>query len=129
MVMDAINSINATNSSILAAEDGTYTVLVTDDLGCDGVSEDLNFIIDSVKEFDLELVIYPIPVSTTLNVNSTSNAVKKLEIVNATGQMVSSKQTTELNTQLDVSEFPNGFYFLRVTSGDSVSVTKFTVSH
>ena len=43
--------------------------------------------------------------------------------------MVSSKQTTELNTQLDVREFSNGFYFLRVTSGDSVSVTKFTVSH
>jgi hypothetical protein len=120
---------DATNSSILAAEDGTYTVLVTDDLGCEGESEDLVFIIDSVKEFDLELVIYPIPVSTTLNVNSTSNAVKKLEIVNATGQMVSSKQTTELNTQLDVREFSNGFYFLRLTSGDSVSVTKFTVSH
>ncbi len=120
---------DATSASILALEDGIYTVSVTDDIDCDGVSEDLNFIIDSVKELDIELVIYPIPVNTTLNVNSTANVVKQLDIVNAAGQVVSSKRTAELNAQLDVSEFSNGFYFLRVTSGDSVSVTKFTVSH
>jgi len=74
---------------------------------------------------DLEIEIFPNPTSEFLNIRTplTNNA---FEICNLTGQLMKSGKLT--NNSIRISEFPEGFYVLRVLENDQlIAAEKFSV--
>jgi hypothetical protein len=67
-----------------------------------------------------DLVISPNPFTHTINVQHASGD-ETFELVNAFGQMIWSGKNIERN---DFSDLPNGVYFLKVTSQETVRIRK-----
>jgi hypothetical protein len=65
--------------------------------------------------------IYPNPASTFVTLENLDNAVYTYQIMSASGILVKSANT--ISNTIDVGEFPNGTYFLKVFNTD------FNVSH
>ena len=62
--------------------------------------------------------IYPNPTKGTITIASVENTtIDKIEIVDFLGKIVSVK--TENTSQIDISEFSNGVYILKIHSGES----------
>ena len=63
--------------------------------------------------------VYPNPTKGTITIASVENiSIDKIEIVDVLGQIVSVK--TENTSQIDISEFSNGVYILKIHSGESI---------
>ncbi len=75
---------------------------------------------------------YPNPASTTLYLSIDANAENnmKAEIINNLGQVVSSLDYVQpsITYTLDVSQLPNGIYFLKLSTPSATSVEKIMVS-
>ena len=72
------------------------------------------------------LTIYPNPASTFITVETNAaKAISQLSITNLNGQQLISRQITDPKTQIDISNLPNGVYFVRLTNDKSVEVGKF----
>ena len=67
-----------------------------------------------------ELNVFPNPTSGlfTVNINSISTGTIQMDLVNSAGQVVNQKQLRnhgiEITEQLDISDLPNGIYYLAV---------------
>lgn len=67
--------------------------------------------------------IYPNPVSAVLNILNAENA--NLEVYNLLGQVLYTKSNISLQEEVQVSSFTQGTYFVRITNGNAVKVSKF----
>jgi hypothetical protein len=65
--------------------------------------------------------VYPNPATQYVNVETPDNA--RLEVINFLGQMMNIIEETDESTQLDVSAYDQGIYFVRISS-EGQSVTK-----
>ncbi|HWY37235.1 MAG TPA: M1 family aminopeptidase, partial [Bacteroidia bacterium] len=76
------------------------------------------------------LVIYPNPASTQLNieVNDLSNYPQKVELYNVLGQKVAEVMPHENKFSIDVVDFYEGAYFLRIISGNKISSYKIIIA-
>ena len=81
--------------------------------------------VEGVSELEKSLTIYPNPANQRLNVSGTMNYI---EVYNIMGQCLLSKPT-EGNAQIELADFNNGVYFLRVSNNGETVVRKFTVNH
>lgn len=79
---------------------------------------------EGVSELENSLKVYPNPASQVLNVEG---AMTSVEIYNTVGQCLLTKQVNG-NTQIDLSDFNNGIYFLRVNNNGETAVRKFSVN-
>ena len=119
---------------------GTFTATV-DDLECDkmysvkafamvggnkvyGQSIDFHTWVEGVNELENTLKVYPNPAKETLTIEGT---VTSVEVYNTVGQCLLTKQANG-NTQIDLSGFSNGIYFLRVYNNGEMVVRKFSVN-
>lgn len=95
---------------------------ILNDLGT--ITYDATFnAVDNLDETKNELIIYPNPANDKLNL---TNAVGcKVEIFDISGKIILSKNISEINSSLDVSELVNGFYFIRIEKNGAVSNLKF----
>ena len=83
--------------------------------------------ITSVGEIENESIfIYPNPANDKIQLvtKSNINVPKEIKIYNAIGSEVYSKYKSTLES-IDVSQFSNGLYFLKIKSGDVVQRGKF----
>ena len=114
-------------SSIIALDNGFYSVTVSDQsqncYGSDTIS------VFNVNISDLSLIdfnIYPNPVNDILNLSLNINLSDfELEIVNTLGEVLFSDRIVSNNFNnyiLNVSEFSDGFYFLKIKSGSQARV-------
>jgi len=70
------------------------------------------------------VTIYPNPVFDVLHVEAES--MKQIEIIDMLGRTVFRKTTTETHESIDVSNFREGLYFIRVTAiSGEVAITRF----
>lgn len=67
-------------------------------------------------------LVYPNP--TTGVVNVSFEGMQEVSIFNALGQMVKTYKVSSDSTQIDVRNYPNGVYFVRVGSADAVSTVR-----
>lgn len=81
--------------------------------------------VEGVSELEKSLVIYPNPANQRLNV---TGSMTYIEVYNIMGQCLLSKPV-EGNTQIELSDFNNGVYFLRVSNNGETVARKFTVNH
>ncbi|MBC7640924.1 MAG: T9SS type A sorting domain-containing protein [Flavobacterium sp.] len=76
------------------------------------------------EEFGLEEVaIYPNPAVDNVNITSNEN-IKTVELIDIQGRMLQSKTINKLNTNIDISGYINGDYFVKVTSDKAQSSYK-----
>jgi len=74
----------------------------------------------SVNDLQPSFSIVPNPATTKITI-TTENSFNKIEVINFLGQSVIS----QTETTIDVSQLPNGVYFVRLNSDNGISVQKF----
>ena len=73
----------------------------------------------------LQVSIYPNPATDKIAIEISGNPKQSsLSIVNIEGQQLLTRQITEPQTQIDISNLPSGVYFVRVISERTVEVGK-----
>jgi hypothetical protein len=90
------------------------TRLLVDDVSFQNVLATQNLVKDEAIRF------YPNPAKDIITLNGTKNS--KVEIVNELGQTIIRQNNVK---SIDVSQFSNGIYFLKVYQGNKVEVQKF----
>lgn len=79
---------------------------------------------DNVNELSNNLNVYPNPVVSVLNINTEN--VQTIEVYNTLGQQITQVETNSNNTQIDVSSWNSGVYFVKLSNGQT-TVTKTVV--
>jgi hypothetical protein len=124
-----------TTSNLTGLAAGSYSVTITDANGC---TKSQSFTISNttgVEEISSQnnIKLYPNPAQNNLNIvieNVQSNG--NISIVDAIGKYVYSTSIEgkgKVFTNVDLTNISNGVYFVRVNSGNSVSVQKLIVKH
>ncbi len=116
---------------------GTGTIIVEEETAneCTGASEEIEIFIDDCTGIiesadDIELSIYPNPAENVLNVelNSHSERVSKITIVNLLGQTMIEKVGLEDSGkqlyQFNLSNLTNGLYIIKIQSENELLMKK-----
>ena len=94
----------------------------TDANGC--VSDDCGEVeyvtsIEEIEYFNKEVKIYPNPATSILNISLLDVASQySIQIYNVQGEIVKVVEPNEITTEIDVSNFFSGLYFMRVESNE-----------
>ncbi len=75
----------------------------------------------SDNDFENSIIAYPNPTSNILNLE-TASIISSIEVLNILGQSLYYETTNTITTQIDLSAFPTGNYFVRVTADNTTKV-------
>ncbi len=78
--------------------------------------------VNSINFPDIE--IYPNPVKDKVNIKIPDFGTKYLTISTLTGKLICSEEMDENETQLDLSPYQSGIYFITVRSKDFITTKK-----
>ena len=82
-----------------------------------------------IKEAEAAQVnVFPNPASSKLNLNLAQRATN-LKVLDFAGREIHNQAKVEKATQLDVSQYPNGTYFLQVEQNKTLQLKRFVVQH
>ncbi len=120
-----------TSSTLSTSVDGIYTVTVTNSLGCTE-SADFSVIntgINNQPGSSTALNVYPNPATSTIHITWSGNDNSTIELIDLTGRVVL-VQSAALKNQADINieQFANGIYILKVSSNSSSSTTRVTIN-
>lgn len=129
------NSANGISVTHIYNAEGQFTVILTVENECGTANNTSEAGIDvKVEEVNASnlVKVYPNPNngSFTLQVNNTGAEKATVEITDLQGRVVfvsNYSAATQLNEQIDLSNFANGIYNVKVTMNNSVEVVKVTV--
>ena len=102
---------------------GMHLVEVTDANGCKGSA---TFFSSSLSTSDFALPnfnCYPNPVKTSVTISNTA-VIDEINLISITGNTLLSKQINSINSEIDLSDFSKGFYFLRIKSEGTEKTVK-----
>ncbi|PBQ30367.1 hypothetical protein CNR22_00845 [Sphingobacteriaceae bacterium] len=68
--------------------------------------------------------LYPNPTAASFVVESNSTSVKTIEVVDLTGRVILTNTNSDLNTNINISTFANGVYYVKVKSENATEVIK-----
>ncbi|HZY35316.1 MAG TPA: T9SS type A sorting domain-containing protein, partial [Mucilaginibacter sp.] len=125
----------ATGASFTATKSGNYTVGVTLSTGCQVLSDNLVVVVTTStgSNSDIGLVVYPVPVSSKLNIifAAANNSNLNLSLIDAAGiQVYSAGQTVaagNVSTSIDISTLAPGSYVLKLLLGQKAYYDKIVV--
>ena len=111
---------------------GTYEVIVTDVNGCtQSMMFDFMTAIND-PEVVKNIQVYPNPTSAQLfvNIDLPTTEDTEIQLFNLNGKVLLNKNTSASQNQieLNVSNFANGIYILKITIGDEIVTKRVTVS-
>ena len=116
----------------LGAGDASFTNLNTNEtlLSIDGSvafsTKTINFCVGTVSaptEMSTEMSIYPNPTTGMLNIAS-NDEIDSIEIFNSIGTTVVSSNVAGNSSAIDMSNLPNGMYFVRVSTSNGTETVK-----
>ena len=129
---------NGSSVNVNFQEEGDFTVSLTarnDNTGCEctssmnhnnvGIGDDLT----AANNF----VVYPNPANSKLTIEMESGIAKgvSIELINAVGatvMLVDSKNIVDGKVSIDVSDLASGLYLVRITSGQTISTKKVSIT-
>lgn len=133
-------STNETTDSISIGSDSKYFLKVTDVHGCSAIDSVVVRKIEKVVPIDTpevnpginknliaNVAIYPNPADNILNIDfgGFSNGERRVLIANATGQIIfASKQTSDI-MQINVVDWADGMYFIKIEGDGGSRILKF----
>ncbi len=115
-------STGATTSSITVTDSGSYHVTVTDDNGCtDSDTVMVRLKPNSIVYLNgVSYTLYPNPATDFLNISTEGNIVNsRVELFNVEGKMVYSTIAKSNHIEINVSELPEGLYYLTLTADNN----------
>jgi hypothetical protein len=125
----------ATTQDITVNDNANYTVTISDISGCDGI-ESFTAVLTGVKDPTSvkALTIAPNPTNDNFNVSLTlENALDvRAELVNSVGQVLRSfnyGNVSRLNETINVTEYADGVYFLRLSIDGQKTQRSIVVAH
>ena len=82
---------------------------------------------EETQSIDFQATVFPNPTSALLNLNLQGNLEQtwQMQIVNIKGQIVRNETLQQAENQFDVSNFPNGEYFILLKGKNGVLQAKF----
>jgi hypothetical protein len=114
----------ATSQNYTPTANGLYTVEVTDSHGCSSVSVPYNYTWVGIEESGVNNIeIYPNPTTDRLYIDAAQNT--EIEISNIAGQILKCLIINNNHTIIDISDFAEGLYFVKVKNEKGISVKKF----
>lgn len=124
---------DATSQEYEATENGSYYVTLTNDEGCEVVSETLNVVLSSIGNIDIlnTFKAYPNPVTNILSIEMTSAALADytiaLQTIDGKTLTIFEKQLAGVaNFEINMADFASGIYLLKVKNEKNVLVKKIT---
>jgi hypothetical protein len=117
-----------TDSVLVVNLNGNYTVTVTDINGCENTSAPFTY--NSVginKETNNIITVYPNPTIGLLTVLGHSNTTMAV-ITDVSGKILKSFELKNNISSLDISNLPNGIYFVRLQSAENHFVQKIVLN-
>jgi hypothetical protein len=76
------------------------------------------------------VTVYPVPANMFVQISGVApQDITGLKILDMSGKVVQIINTTNVSSNISVSEIPNGFYLLEITSGTNSVVRKICVQH
>ena len=112
-------------------EIGVYQVYIEDVYGCSDYSDEVFLPEVGLKEFnEHSFTIYPNPAHTIISLNIAQlNFITILSINDVLGQelnkVILDSQSSNINYSIDISEWPNGIYFLNLENNSNQIVKPF----
>jgi uncharacterized delta-60 repeat protein len=108
---------NATESTYTAQQNGSYTVMTSNNDGCSRLSGAYNMISLGIeKEIASGISIYPNPSNGlfTLKGNASNSKLQHVKVLNMMGSVIFSSNTTQSNMVVDIQNSPSGVYFIEL---------------
>ncbi|MEA1873996.1 MAG: T9SS type A sorting domain-containing protein [Bacteroidota bacterium] len=117
----------ATEASYSCTVDGDYYIIVTFDNNCESQSNTITVTGTDVENYAAnQFRIYPNPNSGILKIDNAEGA--QIQIINQLGQIVASSNIDDDAKELNLSDFPNGTYIVKIIHNDIVSTSKILLS-
>ena len=121
----SLSCTNCPNPKASLSVTTTYTVTKTQ---CKSVTSDVMTITvspTSINELNVNnaITLQPNPTSGFVNINSRFE-MQKIEVINIAGQTLLSELTADKVHQLNLTDFAEGIYFVKVSYSNGMSVTK-----
>jgi len=131
---DGILIAGATDSFYVCSQAGTYSVRITDSLGCNALSNGVyNSCLTGIEAFEaggMGLGVYPNPATDKLIIhNGQWTMDSQLSIYSTLGEKIFSEPLTQSQTVVDVSSFTNGVYLVQFRSNNQTINKNFIVIH
>jgi uncharacterized repeat protein (TIGR03803 family) len=118
---------SATSQTLNATESGTYKLQVNADDCASEFSLDKALVVTGDLQDDLNKIeIYPNPVTDWLTIKLGEESIKKeVSIVDLTGRQMVQKDVYGSEAQINVSDYSQGIYLLKVSSSTTTRIIKF----
>lgn len=115
----------ATNQTYVPVVNGNYAVEITSGI-CTERSACILFDTLGLESFlNNEVKVYPNPVKSNLNIEvNVENQDIVIKLYDLSGKLILTSNSTKVLTTIDVSEFPQGIYFLNVSSSEKSGTFK-----
>lgn len=121
----------ATQQTHIAQNSGDYHVEVSNSNNCTAESNPVNITVTSIglTEFESQqLSVYPNPSNGRFTVSSNLSQPVSIEIVDATGRLISSyPNITNGKTEIEIENVSSGIYFIRFKVDDRVDTQKLMI--
>ena len=130
-----VNGWQWVNTSTLGNVDSLKFYMYTSDNGQFGPNTPLFFGIDNVTIFPstvglkenqdlMALSVYPNPVINELTISKQTNTIASFEISNINGSILIKDQISEPSKKINLSEFPSGVYFMKISDDRHITTKK-----
>jgi len=117
--------VGATNQYYVPQNSGNYSVVVSSS-SCSKTSYCFNISGLSVTNLfeNNQINIYPNPTNNLINIRQEKANSITIQVLDITGKVLLTKSSTNQLTTIDLSEFTNGIYLVKVSGGGDVRVEK-----
>ncbi|MCX6244183.1 MAG: T9SS type A sorting domain-containing protein [Bacteroidetes bacterium] len=102
-----------------------YSPVYADSIALAGCPQNILTHLEPIRNTASGIKVYPNPSNDKITVETTMiNGNKRLSILNVNGQVMTEREISEPSVQIDISTFPAGVYFIRMTGEKPVEVVK-----
>lgn len=118
----------ATSYFYPATLNGDYTVVSTDQNGCESSFEITNVVLGTDDLLNSGFSVYPNPAGNMITIGIRDQNHSVCEIYNHLGEMVLVKKLDEKQNKISTENFAAGVYFIRISSGGNFKTQKLIIT-
>jgi len=115
------------DSVLVVTQNGDYSVIITDINGCINVSIPFSYGSANIENAESILTLYPNPTDGLITISGITSQTT-YALVDVTGKTLSSSTILNSNTKIDLSNLPNGIYFVRLEAAENRFVQKIVLN-